>query len=99
MERAAFANYVRDVNGDGVRRVRRRIGQRRAAAVVVRDVIQQNAWIVITPVAFVYRAKFSSVVRERSEDNRRATDEHGNEKLATGDGDLLDSEILNGAPV
>jgi len=59
MERAAFANDVRDVYRDGVRRVCRGVVQRGAAAIVVRDVIEQYARVIIASIAY----RFVSFVR------------------------------------
>ena len=56
MEGASLAYYVGDANRDGIRRVRRWVVQGWAAAVVVRDMIQQHARIAIASIACVYRS-------------------------------------------
>ena len=58
MEGAAFAEHVGDDYRDGVRRVCRGVVQRRAAAIVVRDVIEQYARVIIASIAFSFVRSF-----------------------------------------
>ena len=58
VEGAAFAEHVGDDYRDGVRRVCRGVVQRRATAIVVRDVIEQYARVIIASIAFSFVRSF-----------------------------------------